>query len=215
MSTFLGRKFFSVAALGISKITINNHSMSMQSTRYGDRLKIRASHSIIDLNVERKSCKEKIKEAHESDITEIFLSSEHLVIYTDGSLISSRAGIGLVGYRKHKEVFACSVPTRIRTPVTDINLTETKALYQAACRAAAFTLANPTIKHWHFFSDSNSAIRSVLSSGPMNAYHKISQFLDGNPEATVEISWVPTRSVLGIKRADRLAKAAALKSSKN
>ncbi|THU79681.1 RnaseH-domain-containing protein [Dendrothele bispora CBS 962.96] len=229
MSTFLGRKFsgyFSVAAFGISKITINNHSMSYrnysqhaihqpnldgEATRYGDRLKIRVSHSI-DLNfVERKSCKEKIKEAHESDIAEIFLSSEHLAIYTDGSLISSRAGIGLVGYRKHKEVFACSVS--ITTPATDINLTETKALYQAACRAAAFTFANPTIKHWHFFSDSNFAIRSVLSTEPTNAYHKISQFLVGNPEATVEISWVPAHSgILGNQNADRLAKAATPKS---
>ncbi|KAJ8090654.1 hypothetical protein PM082_018211 [Marasmius tenuissimus] len=85
-----------------------------------------------------------------------------------------------------------------------------------------FTSSNPAIKHWHFFADNSAAGQDITDTSlrPGQAYCAkvttcISEFLEADPEQTVEISWVPSHvGIEGNEQADELAKVAIKKGNR-
>jgi len=132
-----------------------------------------------------------------------------------------KTGAGFMGYYKGREKrrLRKRIGLGARAEAYDAELT---ALTYAGGKAQAFTKKNPAIKHWHFFADNSAAVENItdISPKPGQSYctkftKYIMDFLDADPEHTVEITWVPSHvGIEGNNRADTLAKEAIVKKSR-
>ncbi|KAF8143729.1 hypothetical protein K438DRAFT_1633013, partial [Mycena galopus ATCC 62051] len=91
---------------------------------------------------------------------------------------------------------------------------EVAALALAAGRATSLAEEDPSIRHLHFFANNTAVIATIFDPKPRSGqlyafkfHQKICDFLDGNPERTVEIAWSPGYSdIIGNEHAHELAK---------
>jgi ribonuclease HI len=162
----------------------------------------------------RKAKKEAAR-LHNEKIREFQNDEKHLLVYTDGSLRVihgfRRVGTGVVIYNKKEEVYAQARGLGARAEVYD---GEMAGLWLGARAAMDYASKNPMITHVHFFADNSAAINTIFDPQlrPCQLYaesftRRMTEFLDGNIERTVEVAWVPGHcSVKGNDRADVLAK---------
>ncbi|KAF5363208.1 hypothetical protein D9758_008376 [Tetrapyrgos nigripes] len=183
-----------------------------------NRFSIQIAPPKIETELSDKERRTKLGREHDLKFRSFLSSPEHLVVYADGSVRGiGRAGVGLVGYYAGSHAFQRSIPLNFNEHATSHDA-EIAALNQASIHAAVLTVSRRSqIKHWQFFSDCEQAVKSLSKpqSAASGVFHEhVHEFLKSNPEATVEISWVPGHSgVLGNTIADKLAKAATRKFS--
>jgi ribonuclease HI len=176
------------------------------ATSFGDRLKITGAAG--------REKKEAAK-AHKEKISAIAPFSNHLLVYTDGSMREihrvRRVGAGVAIFRAEDEIFSSSIGLGSKAEVYDGELA---GLYLGACKAIRIAEEDNDIDHLHFFADNTAAISTICDPKPRpgqlyaHQFHKkICDFLDVDDRRTVEIAWSPGHcDIDGNERADELAK---------
>ncbi|KAG8794770.1 hypothetical protein FRC16_010367 [Serendipita sp. 398] len=194
--------------------TLDPWRPDIQDNQYGERFKV--SPAVKGIN------KAEAAEAHREHIARIANNPNAIAVYTDGSLIHdgghTRAGAGWVLYSKGEERATGSVGLGTTAEVYDAEMTALSKGLHCAIDHLTNTPSYHVDTHASIFlfSDNTSAVRSIPSAA-LGSSQSESQdfleaakgFLDGHPQTSIHISWVPGhRNILGNDRADGIAKAA-------
>jgi ribonuclease HI len=158
--------------------------------------------------------KDEAAKEHIKHTNALRLRRDHLLIYSDGSLLEEgrrNVGVGLTAYHAGREVAARSVCMGRKAEVYDA---EMKGLAMGAAFMKSYTNAHPEVKHVHIFADNYAALNAIhdLSQKAGQAYamrfkSTIYAFLDTTEDRTVELGWSPGhKDIPGNERADDLAK---------
>ena len=152
--------------------------------------------------------------AHVLHIQHFERHPQHLLVYSDGSLLRGRAGAGIIGLHKGREVFREKVGLGTSAEVYD---TEMMGLMKAATLGIQYAGRHPgRITHIHIYADNNAAIQSIFEANSASGqrYSKVFreavlEFLQAHKEHRVEVAWAPGhKGVKGNELADKLAKSA-------
>ena len=137
-----------------------------------------------------------------------------LIIHTDGSrhlANDSSADYGVIGVYLGQVIFTQSIYMGKRLLSYDA---EMSALAHGALFASKFIPTHPTVSRVLFYSDSSSALKTIMDGGPHASQfssvlfrHKMYKLLKDHPTLHVHMNWTPGhRGVLGNKLADKAAR---------
>jgi ribonuclease HI len=163
--------------------------------------------------------KEDAAQAHLLEIENYRYHPDHLLVYSDGSLIIEQGlgrvgcGAAFVGYHCGRIVFTHMIPLGKEAEVFDAEMV---GLAEAARKANLYATQHQ-VTHLHLFADSTSALQSIFGKAQrpgqaqaLTFRHHIEDFLDRDTAHTVQVDWSPGHlGILGNEKADMLANTAA------